>query len=171
MTISSSIREIVRSTYNYQCGYYGITETLAGGKLEIDHYCPTRHGGLDTVDNLIYACTTCNRFKGDYWPEEDAPQNFRLLRPLVDDLDEYISETVDGHLIGLTPRGWFHINWLHLNRPQLVELRHLIRAENALRDTLRQTLETNIRLQRQIRTLETEIAVLRGQIAQLSEDG
>jgi hypothetical protein len=28
----------------------------------------------------------------------------------------------DGRLTGLTSRGWFHIQWLHLNRPQLIAL-------------------------------------------------
>ncbi|WP_436621099.1 HNH endonuclease [Sorangium sp. So ce136] len=39
-----------------------------GGELEIDHFHPLAAGGSDDVENLVYACTACNRFKGDYAP-------------------------------------------------------------------------------------------------------
>ena len=32
------------------------------GKLEIDHFHPQAAGGSDDIENLIYACTACNRF-------------------------------------------------------------------------------------------------------------
>ena len=36
--------------------------------MEVDHFCPPGHDGTDALDNLVYACTICNRFKSDYWP-------------------------------------------------------------------------------------------------------
>ncbi len=53
----------------------------------------------------------------------DTPPHMHLLHPLTDSLDLHITLLQDGHLAGLTPRGWFHIDWLHLNRPQLIAMR------------------------------------------------
>ncbi len=66
--VSQMLRESIRALYGFRCGYCGVTETEAGGQLEIDHFRPRSHGGEDALDNLVYACPTCNRFKGDYWP-------------------------------------------------------------------------------------------------------
>ena len=125
MTISRSIRDHVRKQYVYRCGYCGTEETLAGGELELEHFRPRAKGGTDDLGNLVYSCPPCNRFKAAYWPAPDAPINLHLLHPLQDNLSQHISLTDYGQLIGLTPRGWFHINWLQLNRPQLVQARLL----------------------------------------------
>jgi 5-methylcytosine-specific restriction endonuclease McrA len=69
MTISAETRTAVRIAFNYRCGYYGTAEADIGGELEIDHFQPTVHGGTDEQENLVYACTTCNRFKSSYWPD------------------------------------------------------------------------------------------------------
>ncbi|HID64967.1 MAG TPA: HNH endonuclease [Anaerolineae bacterium] len=68
MMISKTLRDTIRALYGFRCGYCGVTETESGGKLDIDHFRPKSHGGTDTLDNLVYACVTCNRLKGDYWP-------------------------------------------------------------------------------------------------------
>ena len=64
------------------------------------------HGGSDEIDNLVYACPACNRYKSAYWPAADAPEHLRLLHPGRDDLAAHIAETVSGRLVGLTARGW-----------------------------------------------------------------
>lgn len=61
-------RAEVRLRYDARCGYCGVREAEAGSELEIDHFKPRTAGGGDDVDNLVYCCPTCNRFKGDYWP-------------------------------------------------------------------------------------------------------
>ena len=168
MTITSEIRAAIREAYGYRYGYCGVSETWVGGELEIDHFRPLLHGGTDAPDNLVYACTTCNRFKGDYWPPSNASETLRLLHPKQDDLTAHLSETADGHLVGLTPRGWFHIERLHLNRPQLVELRRLRQTEQILRRDIALAQESRIRLQKRISELEAEAARLREIIARLS---
>jgi len=169
MAIDAKTRAAVREVYGRCCGYCGVSEVWVGGELEIDHFQPLRYGGVDTPDNLIYACTICNRFKSDYWLTDDAPDNLRLLHPGKDDLSAHLSETADGRLVGLTPRGWFHIDRLHLNRPLLVELRRLRRMEQPLRREVDQAHDINIQLQKRIRALEVELAGLREVIAGLSE--
>lgn len=137
----------------------------------MDHFHPQAAGGSDDIENLIYACTACNRFKGDYVPAPDAPESLRLLRPQRDDLAVHIEETAHGRLIGLTPRGWFHIQRLHLNRPQLVELRHLHRVLQAQKADLSRAQEAETRLRRENDALQTEIGRLRAAVAALLRGG
>ncbi len=169
MTPTPEIRATVREAYGRCCGYCGVSEVWVGGELEIDHFCPQRHGGTDTLDNLVYACTICNRFKSDYCPTADAPEGLWLLHPGQDDLSAHLLETADSRLVGLTPRGWFHIDRLRLNRPQLIDLRQLRRAEHSLRREVVQAQDIKTKLQERIRELETELAELREMIARLTE--
>lgn len=167
MSIPAHVRDQVRAIYNYQCGYCGVTELLSGGPLEIDHFQPRRHGGTDAPDNLVYACATCNRFKSDYWPSAETPSNLRLLHPRQDDLAQHISIAPNGLAIGLTAQGWFHIQWLHLNRAQLIALRQLTLELSGLQHTLRQTQVANQQLRDQIRLLEDELNALRALLRRL----
>ena len=60
----------------FQCQYCGARPGLTA--LNIDHVIPKSRGGLDTWDNLVTACKTCNVRKGGRTPEECG---MRLLRP------------------------------------------------------------------------------------------
>jgi len=114
----------IRRIYNYQCGYCTVHETDAGGKLEIDHFQPSRHGGTDDIENLVYCCPVCNRYKRDFWPNEvDLNSGRRILHPKRDELSTHVREEIDGRLVSLTETGRFHIKKLHLNRPALIALR------------------------------------------------
>ncbi|WP_437551554.1 HNH endonuclease [Sorangium sp. So ce367] len=142
-----------------------------GGELEIDHFYPLAAGGSDDIENLVYACTACNRFKGDYAPAHGAPDSLRLLRPQRDDLGAHVEETVHGRLIGLTPRGWFHIQRLHLNRPLLVERRQLHRVLQQQKADLSRSREAESRLRRENDALQGEIARLRAVVVALLGGG
>lgn len=129
--MSSSQRlQHLRERFNYRCGYCGVTENEVGALLEIDHYRPLSAGGSDDLDNLVYCCPACNRFKHDYWSENEI---LRPLHPLLDDLSLHIQEEEDGRLVALTPRGEFHIELIHLNRASLVEWRRLRQANQQRR--------------------------------------
>jgi hypothetical protein len=171
MTVSTEARATVRAAFGGRCGYCGVSETSVGGELEIDHFRPQAAGGSDDIENLVYACTACNRFKGDYAPASDAPDSLRLLHPQRDDLRAHLEETVHGRLIGLTPRGWFHIQRLHLNRPQLVELRHLLNVLQAQKADLSRAKEAESRLRRENEVLQGEIARLRAAVSALLRGG
>lgn len=105
MMTSQALRESVRTLYRQRCGYCGVGETDTGGLLELDHFRPRSQQGSDAPDNLVYACPTCNRFKGDYWPAEEASLDLALLHPLEDNVNEHIEQLPDGRVVGLTRRG------------------------------------------------------------------
>ena len=166
--VSESLRQSIRALYGLRCGYCGVTETESGGQLEIDHFLPQSQGGQDKLENLVYACRTCNAFKGDYWSPPGASLDLMLLHPRRDDMSAHIDSLPDGRLIGLTKRGWFHIQRLRLNRSQLVELR-LQRAEvQRLHNTLKHNQQTQRQLEEYVRELEQEIEQLLRIIAELT---
>lgn len=100
MSVSAQVRAAVRAAFGGRCGYCGVAETSVGAELEIDHFIPSVAGGADDVDNLVYACTVCNRFKSDYVSGADAPDGLRLLHPGVDDMGVHLVETEGGRVSG-----------------------------------------------------------------------
>ena len=113
----ASVRETIRQSYNYHCGYCGVSETDLGAKMTIDHFLPRKYGGDDTVDNLVYSCHACNEFKGEYWGIEP---DLILLLPRVEVIGEHFQVNEDGMLQAITDRGANHIKVLQLNRVELI---------------------------------------------------
>jgi hypothetical protein len=163
--VTPAQREAIRRAYRFQCGYCSVHENEVGGALEIDHFQPLFSGGTDEESNLVYACSACNKAKGDFWPLPNTET--RLLHPQRDALDEHMRLSPDDHLQPLTPTGAFHIRRLRLNRPQLVALRQARRRtmQNIVRLT---ELETQVvELRREIVSLESQLVILLEQIRRL----
>lgn len=70
--VALSKREVLRRD-DYTCQYCG----KKGRVLTIDHVIPRHRGGPHTWQNLVAACSGCNRHKGGRTPEE---ANMRLGR-------------------------------------------------------------------------------------------
>src|SRR5262249_32511321 len=111
-------------------------------------------GGIEEESNLVYACSACNKAKGDCWSPPNAET--RLLHSQRDALHEHMRLSPDDHLQPLTPTGAFHIRRLRLNRPQRVALRQVRRR--ATRNIVRLS-----ELEKQIVELRREIVSLEGQ--------
>jgi hypothetical protein len=163
--------DAVRQRYGFRCGYCGVSEEDVGGELTIDHYCPTSKGGDDSDANLVYACSRCNLYKSDFWPDDqDVAQQRRVLHPLLDDLAKHVNEDENGHLLPLTEAGSFHIAVLELNRPPLVAHR---RREQRLQRQLRQNAVflTVIQMQRRVMIEMTSyIDYLQNRLLDVDED-
>jgi 5-methylcytosine-specific restriction endonuclease McrA len=65
-------RENIFKRDGYRCAYCGSSQHLT-----IDHVIPRSHGGEDAWENLVTACESCNRRKGNRTPEQAG---MRLLR-------------------------------------------------------------------------------------------
>jgi 5-methylcytosine-specific restriction endonuclease McrA len=61
---------------DHQCQYCAKKPSLRD--LNIDHVVPRSRGGLDSWDNLVISCRTCNLKKGRRTPDEAG---MRLMRP------------------------------------------------------------------------------------------
>jgi 5-methylcytosine-specific restriction endonuclease McrA len=57
-------REVLKRD-KYRCQYCG-----SRSKLTLDHVIPRSKGGLNTWDNLVTACESCNGTKGDRTPQQ-----------------------------------------------------------------------------------------------------
>lgn len=79
MAVSPELREQVRHRFGHRGAYCGVHERDVGSELEIEHFQPRSKGGSDELENLVYCCAACNRFKANYWPSADAPT---YLHPL-----------------------------------------------------------------------------------------
>lgn len=69
-----SLRQFILKRDNFTCQYCGARHK----PLEVDHIKPRAKGGLDTEENLITACITCNRSKGSKCLSEWMPDIFYL---------------------------------------------------------------------------------------------
>jgi 5-methylcytosine-specific restriction endonuclease McrA len=58
-------REIFRRD-GYRCQYCG----KVSAHLTLDHVVPKKRGGGYAWENLVSACPSCNRYKGDRTPQE-----------------------------------------------------------------------------------------------------
>ena len=147
-------RESLRRRFGFRCGYCGVTERDVGSELTVDHFQPRSQEGSDEPDNWVYCCHPCNEFKGDYW-QPDSPQ--RILHPLRDPIGAHIVEQEEGTLRAYSVTGVFHIERLHLNRPQLVEHRRERRLLEAAQRTQARLVESLKELEEQVQTLTADL--------------
>jgi HNH endonuclease len=149
MSLTASIREQVRQRAQCACEFCGITEIDTGGLLTIDHFQPRSKTGSDVLENLIYACITCNQYKQDYWPATEAAPIF--WNPRQEPASQHFVEQENGELTALTPVGVFTIRRLRLNRSQLI----------AARQRRQQQLQVERLLQRyqELTTLQAQINI------------
>jgi HNH endonuclease len=156
MSLAASIREQVRQRAQCACEFCGIGEIDTGGMLTIDHFQPRTKAGSDELENLIYACITCNQYKQDYWPQtETAPI---LWNPRQESASQHFVEQEDGQLTALTPIGIFTIKRLRLNRSQLIVARQR-RQQQLQVERLLQRYQELSTLQAQINIQLTDLAM------------
>jgi len=163
--ISHETRNIVRQRAKFSCEYCDVSETEAGGELTIDHFKPQSKDGSDEPENLIYACSRCNLYKGDYFPENYSVPN--LWNPRKGSSEKHFILLTNGEMQALTKTGEFTILRLRLNRKPLVEHRRQkqLQTEETLLIARYQTLtELLMRLsQQQIELLEEQQKLLEAQ--------
>ncbi len=62
--VSNELRRLVRERANGLCEYCLIHEDDTFYGCQVDHIISEKHGGRTGAENLAYACSFCNRFKG-----------------------------------------------------------------------------------------------------------
>lgn len=150
-------REALRRRFKFCCGYCGVSERDAGAELTVDHFQPCSQGGLPDPDNLVYCCQACNELKGDFWQPASSR---RILHPLKDDLASHLLEQEDGTLQPRSETGAYHIEKLHLNRPQLIEYRYERRRLEAARQSQARLLKRLHQLEEQVKSLTSQLEKL-----------
>lgn len=118
-------RESVRQQAGARCEYCRLPDfAMEPEDFHVEHIIARKHGGLDTADNLAWACIFCNLYKGPNLGsfDPDTGELTRLFHPRRDRWDEHFR--FEGALIiGLTPVGRTTCWLLEMNSETLAGLR------------------------------------------------
>lgn len=126
-----NVREVVRTRANGACEYCLSPDVLCPTTYNVEHIQPISGGGIDTVDNMAWACGGCNGRKGkatnahDSETSEEAP----FYNPRQDEWETHFAwdTTDDAVLVARTATGRVTIERLQLNRSEVVNLRRVKR--------------------------------------------
>ena len=140
-----SYRPYLRKISNYSCAYCNISEAeSSGATFNIDHFRPKiLFSNLATeCSNLRYSCPRCNSYKSDNWIsveegcsrdcdsctkhicQQDIP---RFIDVLNEDPSQimYLANDQKIYVCSGSKVAQYTIDYLRLNRMQLIRLRHM----------------------------------------------
>jgi hypothetical protein len=129
----------------HHCTYCAIPEERFGGirNFHVDHHRPKAiFDKLENdIKNLFLACSICNGFKSDDWPNEPAKDHSRPAYPCPSKVDytDLFDCLKTGEINGLYIAAKYVVERLFLNRPQLILERREYLARNRFRDLNKST--------------------------------
>ena len=129
-SISEAVRQQVRRRAANLCEYCREPEDISLFGFHLDHILALQHGGSDDIENLAWACPTCNIVKGPNIASYDLETGklLPLYNPRKDRWADHF-ETTDDQITGKTPVGRVTVKLLEFNNPEKVEARrNLIQA-------------------------------------------
>ena len=109
------------------CEYCKLPQVCTSLPHEADHIRSQKHRGPSTLDNLCWACSKCNSFKGSDIAAYDPVTN--ELVPLFNPRTEAWDDHFEWHapiLFGKTRTGRATIALLQINLPERLEHRRLL---------------------------------------------
>src|SRR5712691_11456644 len=129
--VSAALRRQVRTRARGLCEYCRFPARFTNAAFHCEHILPREGGGRTTFDNLAWACPWCNGHKYTKTHARD-PQTGRLA-PLFNPRRQrwlrHFTWSEDFLLIvGRAATGRAAVEALHLNRPELLNLRRILRA-------------------------------------------
>lgn len=131
MALPDSIRRIVADRAEHRCEYCRIQQAGVPFSHEVDHFVARKHGGLDVLENLVWACMPCNRRKGSDLTAVDVKTGaiVALFNPREQRWAEHF-EIVDGQIVGLTAIGRATARLLQFNTPVRIAARRDLVAKD-----------------------------------------
>lgn len=113
-----------------RCEYCRLPESVSDLPFHVDHIVAEKHRGQTVLENLAWACFSCNMHKGPNVAGIDpvTDEVVRLFRPHLDIWEEHFSWH-GAWLHGHTPIGRTTVLVLEINDPDAVMLRELLLAE------------------------------------------
>ena len=123
MTISNTTRTKISERAEARCEYCRLPDAVSTHSFHIDHILPIKHEGTDEIDNLAWACLSCNLHKGsDISAFDDVGQLIRLFNPREDKWDEHF--ILDGYEItGISAIGRVTVKILKMNSAKQMDAR------------------------------------------------
>ena len=127
--ISTRFRNGIIRRARRRCEYCLSPLDISTDPFEVEHILSRIRGGTTTTENLALSCSGFNGHKYNkldgYDPVSEA--KFPLYHPRKDRWQDHFIWSDDYlHIIGLSPVGRVTITALHLNRPNVVNLRAVL---------------------------------------------
>lgn len=127
---SERLRQQVRRRAKGRCEYCLVHEDDSYVGYQLDHIIARKHGGTTTLNNLAYACTLCNRYKGSdiATPASTTDEVVPLFHPRKQRWkDHFVLE--GAKIVPVSATGRATITLLRLNTPEReLERQELLRA-------------------------------------------
>jgi HNH endonuclease len=126
--ISAELRRLVAARAERLCEYCLIHEESTFLGCQVDHIISEKHGGPTEPDNLAFACSFCNQYKGSdvgsYVPE--SGRFVRFFNPRTDRWADHFALGVDGvSILPWTEIGAVTARILQFNSAGRIEERRL----------------------------------------------
>lgn len=124
MTSWAEIQQQVEQRAAGRCEYRCMHQSLQGATFHVEHIVPRSRGGPSQLDNLAWACPSCNLHKSNRVevPSDEGNKAVSLFNPRTDDWHAHFRW--DGYLItGLTPIGRATVDTLLVNHERRVRIR------------------------------------------------
>jgi len=135
--ISVALRLEVIERAKGQCKYCRLPEEATWNPHEIDYVIAEKHRGQTTVDNLAFACMSCNSYKGSDLASID-PQTGKitqLFNPRTQHWDEHFQLAKDGTIVPRTAEGRVTVFLLRFHAPLRQQQRANLIATGGLQPT------------------------------------
>jgi hypothetical protein len=124
MTSPRDIERQVEARAVGRCEYCRMHQALQGATFHLEHVMPLSRGGHSQLDNLAWACPSCNLRKANRIDaiDPDTGNRVPLFNPRSDNWDEHFRW--EGYrIIGQTPIGSATVAALELNHPRRIQIR------------------------------------------------
>ena len=124
MTSRRAIERHVEARAVDRCEYCRMHQSLQGATFHVEHVIPLSRGGHSQIDNLAWACPSCNLHKANRIDaiEPDTGNRVPLFNPRSDDWEEHFRW--DGYrIVGQTLIGRATVATLELNHPRRIQIR------------------------------------------------
>lgn len=107
-----------------RCEYCRMHQSLQGGTFHVEHIVPQSRGGHTWLDNLAWACPSCNLHKANRVAavDPDTRNQVPLFHPRVDHWHEHFG-WYGYRVVGRTPIGRATVAALSLNHPRRIQIR------------------------------------------------
>ena len=129
--VPAALRRQVRARAQGLCEYCRCSDRFTTAAFHCEHIHPREAGGETTLDNLAWSCPWCNAFKytRTHAPDPQTGHLMPLFHPRRQRWSRHFVWSEDFMLItGRTATGRATIAALHMNGPELLNLRRVLWA-------------------------------------------
>jgi hypothetical protein len=127
--IDSKLRRRIRKRAKGCCEYCQYPQIACYASFHVDHFVPETDGGTTTLDNLVWACPTCNgsKHKRAVGVDPKTGAHVTLFNPRLARWDDHFEWSEDKlRIVGTTPSGRATVRALRMNRPAARIVREML---------------------------------------------